>query len=205
MNEWLPFMLSLSSEKASNLGNFCTGLAALATVIIAAYGVFHEVRHWHKRNMITKEAEVAGRVLFSAIRVLEALDFLSSPVLDITESSPELLARFPKTHLQRENFRYRIEATQPDVNDFIKAQNEAQVYLEDGINLQLGLLWKRWIDIKVDFQMHMLGLDQGASGHADILKAYSNVFGAEGRAKNAQLKNSLMSVLKPLARMEKLK
>lgn len=190
------------SQEAANFGNFSTGIAAILTVIFAAYGVFVEVREWHRRTVKSKEAEIAGRVFYSVIRLFQAIDYFSSPALDVTETSDELKQRFPKSHLQRENFRLRMEVTAKDVDDFIKAKNESEVYLSDEINSVLNELWKRWTEIKVSYQMHMLGLDQDATRHSEIQRAYLDVFGQEGKQKNGALRQRIAALLRPLARLE---
>ncbi len=191
--------VGLCSAEAGNLGSFLSGIATCLAVGVA----WLQIKGWKQQQVVTRRAEVAGRALTAVLRLGQALQLLTSLRVDSPTDPVEEAGPQKKTYQLRRDQAARIRATEPDLNNYFAAMNEAEVYLPDEVNLKLETLWKLWVSTKVDISMHALVLDSGGAKSAEDKRYFDESFGEAGRLKRESVISEIKKSLKPIAQMTK--
>lgn len=188
---------AFNSPEAGNFGNLLTGLATCAAVIVA----YVNLSTWRNQKVDEKKSEVAGRTLTAALRLHQAILFLTSPQIDSPDDPVEEAGLMKRSYKIRRDYRTRLQATAGDLENYFVAMNEAEVYLPDEINESLEKLWMEWVSVKVDIMIHAAGLDSGGRPDQTQRDAYQNVYGTSGKEKRKAIIDELKAQLKPIARL----
>lgn len=188
----------LVSASAANFGALLTGVGTVGLAI----GAVVQLRAWRKQQVVTRKAEVAGESLVVAIRLFQALDLVTSVIIDTPEDAIEEAGPQRKSYRQRRDFTHRMQVTKDDLERFFQMKNKAEVYLPAEVNEALDELWKEWISVKVDIGLHLNFLDMISPPVADNMRAYDNSYGRLGKERREALQLKIKGLLSPIARLE---
>ncbi|MCB0391804.1 MAG: hypothetical protein KDD58_10950 [Bdellovibrionales bacterium] len=191
----MDFLTWFTSTEASNLGSFLAGLAAILALIFASFKIQQEIKAWRTRETLKKTMEVAGRVLASSLRFVEAIRYIANPLSTEAIDEEDKAKRFQKL------LQIRQDNVATDFKDFLAAWNEAEVYLPDEIHNLLDSIWKEWASVRADFDTIVVYWQQGVFQDAGLQEAWVNIAGTRG--KFDEFKEDLKDKLRPLINAKK--
>jgi hypothetical protein len=164
-------------------------------LIFASFKIQQEIKAWRTRETLKKTMEVAGRVLASSLRFVEAIRYIANPLSTEAIDEEDKAKRFQKL------LQIRQDNVATDFKDFLAAWNEAEVYLPDEIHNLLDSIWKEWASVRADFDTIVVYWQQGVFQDAGLQEAWVNIAGTRG--KFDEFKEDLKEKLRPLINAKK--